>query len=209
MTKDVSKDSIRAARHKPTYDSESLNRAMERAITDENFLDSSINLLKGLRFPALKGIIVNYVSNATNDPDILSLFQNLDGYIQFKDQYHVRKAIEENDPKKKMANQITDETRENPAHTQTTHHTAANSIKASQAVTESEQRKDFPELNPTTMSHFICKKCGKSFQNQDDLARHKNFEEGTEEGREVSEKSRTDRQQTVNIPTGATQTEGS
>lgn len=110
MNKDISKDSIRADIHKSTYDSESLNRAMERAITDENFLDSSINLLKGLRFPALKGAIVNYVINATNDPDILSLFQNLDGYIEYKDQYHIRKVIEENDPKKKVENQITDET---------------------------------------------------------------------------------------------------
>ena len=205
MNGDVSKDSVRAARHKPTYDSESLNRAMQRAITDENFLDASINLLKGLKFPASKGAIVNYISNVTNDPHTISLFQNLDGYIQFKDQYHIRKAIEENDPKKKLANQITDKTRENPAHTQTTHRTAANSIKASQAVNESEQRKDFPEVNPTAMSHFICKKCGKPFQNQDDLVRHKKFEEGIEEGNEVSERSRTDRQQTVNMSPKAIQ----
>lgn len=45
---------------------------MERAITDENFLVSNINLIKGLRFPALKGTLVNYVINATNDPNILS-----------------------------------------------------------------------------------------------------------------------------------------
>lgn len=131
MNKDISKDSIRAAIHKPTYDSASLNRAMERAITDENFLNSSINLLKGLRFPALKGAIIKHIRNTTSDPDILSLFQNLDGYIQFKDQYHIRKAIEENDPKKKVENQITDETRENPVHTQTSHHAGAGSIKAS------------------------------------------------------------------------------
>ncbi len=79
----MNKDSIRAVTHKPTYDSESLNRAMERAITDENFLDSSINLIKGLRFPGLKGTIINYVINATNDPEILSLFQNLDIYPDY------------------------------------------------------------------------------------------------------------------------------
>jgi hypothetical protein len=88
---------------------------MERAITDENFLDSSMNLLRGLKFPALKGAIVNYVSNATNDQDIVSLFQNLDRYTQFKDQDHVRMAIEENNPNKRTANQITNETRETPA----------------------------------------------------------------------------------------------
>lgn len=199
MNKDISKDSIRALTHKPTYDSESLNRAMERAITDENFLDSSINLIKGLRFPALKGTIVNYVTNATNDPEILSLFQNLDGYIEFKDHYHVRKAIEQNDPKKKLENQITDETRENPVHTQTSHNAGAGSIKASQAVTESEERKDFPEVNPTARIEFVCKKCGKSFQTSDDLARHKRFEEGQSQESKISHKSRIDRQRTVSI----------
>jgi hypothetical protein len=199
MNKDISKDSIRAAIHKPTYDSESLNRAMARAITDENFLNSSINLLKGLRFPALKGAIIKHISKTTSDPDILTLFQNLDGYIQFKDQYHIRKAIEENDPKKKVENQITDETRENPVHTQTSHHAGAGSIKASQAVAESEERRDFPEVNPTARTEFVCKKCGKSFQTSDDLARHKRFEEGQSQERKISQKSTIDRQRTVPI----------
>lgn len=143
MNRDISKDSVRAVKHRPTYDSKSLNRAMETAISDQNFLDKSINLLIGLKFPALKGDIINHIKKSTSDPDIVSLFQNLDGYIQFKDQYHIRKAIEENDPKKKVENQITDETRENPVHTQTSHHAGAGSIKASQAVTESEERRDF------------------------------------------------------------------
>jgi hypothetical protein len=205
MNTDVSKDSVRADRHRPTYNSESLNRAMNMAITDENFLDTSIRLLEGLKFPALKGNIVNYIKNVTNDSNVISLFQNLDGYIQFKDQYHVRKAIEENDPQKKMANQITNETRENPAHTQTAHHIRANSTKTSQAVTKSEERKDFPEVSPTTMAEFVCKKCGKSYQTPDDLAKHRRFEEGKLQERKISQKSRTDRQRTVSISPGGTQ----
>jgi hypothetical protein len=39
-----------------------------------------------------------------------------------------------------------------------------------------EERKDYPEVTPTAMSLFICKLCGKDFQNQDDLEHHKYFE---------------------------------
>jgi len=141
MDKDISKDSIRADIHKPKYDSGSLNGAMDRAITDENFFTSCLNLLGGLKFPALKGSIVNYVKNTTTDSDVISLFETLDGYIDYKDIYHVQKALEENDPKKKVENQITDETRQNPIHASTHKTAAGKSIKESQAVTESEQRK--------------------------------------------------------------------
>ncbi|NAL78327.1 DUF2795 domain-containing protein [Nitrososphaera sp. AFS] len=199
MNRDISKDSVRAVKHRPTYDSEALNRAMETAISDENFLNKSINLLRGLKFPALKGDIINHVKKSTNDPDMVSLFQNLDGYIQFKDQYHIRKAIVENDPKKKTANQITDETRENPVHTQSARRTGGSSIKASQAVNISEERRDFPEVNPSARTEFVCQNCGKSFHAPDDLAIHKRFEEGVQQERKISQKSRIERQRTVHM----------
>jgi hypothetical protein len=173
---------------------------METAISDQNFLDKSINLLRGLKFPALKGDIINHIKKSTSDPDIVSLFQNLDGYIQFKDQYHIRKAIEENDPKKKVENQITDETRENPVHTQSAHSTWGRSIKASQVINESEERRDFPEVNPSARTEFVCQKCGKSFHAPDDLARHKRFEDGVQQERKISQQSRIERQRTVHMP---------
>lgn len=206
MGKDISKSSITSIRHKPTYDSKSLNRAMDKAISDDSFLNRSINLLRDLKFPAYKNNIVDYIKKATTDSDIISLFENLDGYIEYKDRYHLRKAIEENDPKKKVANQITNETRQNPIHTQQAHHRRTNNIKDSQAVAESEERKDFPEVTPTAMSEFACKKCGKSFQNQDDLVRHYRFELGEEKGRKISDKSRTDRQRTTVIDSNLSQT---
>lgn len=107
---DRSKSGISEVRHKPTHDSESLNLAVDRAINDENFLNSSINLLSDLIFPAFKNNIINHIKKTTKDPDVISLFESLDGYIQFRDQYHVQKALEVNDPKKKVENQITDET---------------------------------------------------------------------------------------------------
>ncbi|MFL6355566.1 MAG: hypothetical protein ACJ71J_11365 [Nitrososphaeraceae archaeon] len=39
-----------------------------------------------------------------------------------------------------------------------------------------EERKDYPEVTPKAMSDFICAVCGKSFQNQDDLIHHREFE---------------------------------
>jgi hypothetical protein len=87
--------------HKPKYDSGSLNRAVQRAVNDENFLSRSIKLLEGLKFPTFKNGIVDYAEKATKDSDVLSLFESLDGYIEFKDRHHVQKALEVNDPEKK------------------------------------------------------------------------------------------------------------
>ena len=201
----ISENTVIAERHEPKYDSKSLNREMERAITDEDFLDSCMNLLRNMKFPAFKADIVSYIKKATNDDDVISLSEILDGYIEFKDQYHVRKAIEENDPKKKTANQITNGTRNNPIRRTTIYSPGSGSIKRPQAVNESEERKDFPEVSPTAMSDFICKKCGKTYQTPDDLAKHKRFEDGEGQERKISEKSRLDRQQTTPMSPGAAQ----
>ena len=107
---DRSKSSISEVRHRPIHDSESLNQAVDRAINDQNFLNTSINLLRGLNFPAFKNNIIDHIKKATKDPDVTSLFESLDGYIQYRDQYHVKRGLEVNDPKKKEENQITDET---------------------------------------------------------------------------------------------------
>ena len=52
-------------------------------------------------------------------------------------------------------------------------------MKESEAVNPSEERKDYPEVTPTAMSVFVCSMCGKPFQNQDDLVRHRRFEVGS------------------------------
>ena len=50
------------------------------------------------------------------------------------------------------------------------------SIKDKEAPNESEERNDYPEVPPSAMSNFVCDKCGKPFQNQNDLYQHKRFE---------------------------------
>jgi hypothetical protein len=107
-----------------------------------------------------------------------ALFESLDGYIQYRDIYHVQKALEGNSLEKKKTYQITDQTREQPT-VRTRPTTADNSIKEREALSKDEERKDYPEVPPSAMSNFICNTCGKQFQNQNDLIQHQHFE-GTE-----------------------------
>ena len=58
--------------------------------------------------PCKSKLRVDYVTKTTKDSDVISLFESLDGYIEFKDQHHVQRALEVNDPKKIAENQTTD-----------------------------------------------------------------------------------------------------
>ena len=73
---------------------------------------------------------------------------------------------------------MTDETRTRPDF-RTRPTDAERSIKKREAANESEERKDYPEVTPTAMSNYICDKCGKPFQNQQDMLKHQQFESGT------------------------------
>jgi hypothetical protein len=168
-------DNVNSAGHKSTYDTDSINSALERAIKDNKFVSNAIKLLNGMQFPAFKNNIVEYVRSVTTDKDMISLFESLDGYIKFKDPYHVQKAIEENIPTKKKEYQITDRTRERPV-VRTHNTTTDKSIKERETVNKYEERKDYPEVPPTATSTFKCSICGKSFENQDDLVHHRQFE---------------------------------
>ncbi len=180
---DKTKETIDAAKHVPTYDSESINRAIDRASRDPEFVNHAIARLAGLTFPAFKHNILDHIRKIIGEKneeekDFIALFESLDGYIQFRDEYHVQKAFEENIPTKKKDYQITDRKRENPdVRTRQTYADA--SIKDREAVSEKEERKDYPEVTPTAMTNFICDNCHKQFQNQQDLIQHKQFESGT------------------------------
>ena len=178
--KDVSKESIDAAKHMPTHDATRINHAVEKAARNPEFVNRALAQLAGLRFPASKNNIVDHVKsiNTRDEEDVVALFESLDSYIQYRDEYHVQKAIEENVPAKKKDNQITDNTRESPD-VRIRQTSADGSIKDREAVNETEERKDYPEVTPTAKSSFTCDKCGKQFQNQQDLVHHKEFESGT------------------------------
>ena len=178
--KDRSKDSIDAAKHIPTHDATRTNRAVEKAARNPEFVNRALAQLAGIRFPAFKNNIIDHVKsiNTHDEEDIVSLFESLDGYIQYRDEYHVRKAFEENIPAKKKDYQITDNTRESQD-VRIRQTSADSSTKDREAVNKSEERKDYPEVTPTAMSNFTCDTCGKEFQNQQDLVHHKQFESGT------------------------------
>ncbi|MGI8833154.1 MAG: hypothetical protein ACR2IS_11030 [Nitrososphaeraceae archaeon] len=172
---DTSKDTIGFVRHSSTYDTNAINRAVEEASRDPSFITDSVQLLKGIQFPAYKHDILTHIKSTTNDLEVISLFESLDGYIQYKDQYHVQNALEENNSEKKKMHQISDTTRQGPE-VRTRDTTIDKSIKDTEAVNEGEERKDYPEVAPSAMSNFVCNTCGKVFQNQNDLLQHKRFE---------------------------------
>src|SRR5919202_249670 len=89
--------------------SSSSNRSVEKASRDDNFITNAVNSIKEMQFPAYKKDIVEYAKKKTGtNSDITLLFESLNGYVEFKDPYHVQKALEETNPEKKKANQISD-----------------------------------------------------------------------------------------------------
>lgn len=110
-----SKGTISSSRHPAQFDSGRINRATERvAGGDDAFVDRAIESLQGLQFPAFKFKILEHVRGNSSDPDVIALFEGLDGYIEYKDAYQVRKLVEENGARYKVQNPITDEARINP-----------------------------------------------------------------------------------------------
>ena len=174
---DISKASISSERHEPTHDANSINQSTEKASKDANFIIHALGYLNTMEFPAYKNNILDHVRKGTADSNVIALFQGLDGYIKFKDLYHVQKALEVNNTEEKTDYQITDETRNNPSF-RTRDLTVDNSTKNREAVNRDEERTDYPEVTPTAMSNFICSMCGKPFQSQHDLIQHERFERG-------------------------------
>jgi hypothetical protein len=172
-------DEIGLSRHKPIANPTAINNAVERATRDKDFLNKALESIEAVRFPAYKNEIIDYLKKATNitDNDVLSLFESLDGYIRYGSAKHIRRAIEQNTPGKKVQPQISQAKREN-LDVRERETRASNSIKSREAVNRAEERKDYPEVTPTAMRWFICNMCGKEFQNENDLVQHKRFESG-------------------------------
>lgn len=178
-TKDNSKTSVSSVKHDSTYNTDVINKAVEKGSRDPNFLSHAASLLAKMQFPAFKNNILEYINKVTTDTNVIALFESLDGYIKFRDVYHVQKALEENNPEKKQTYQISTETREGPV-TRTRDVTIDSSTKEIESTNSNEERRDYPEVTPTAMTNFICNTCGKSFQNQNDLVNHQRLERGEE-----------------------------
>lgn len=178
-TKDNSKTNVSSTKHDSTYDTNIINKAVEKGSKDANFLSYAASLLAKMQFPAFKNNILEYINKVTTDTNVIALFESLDGYIKFRDVHHVQKALEENNPEKKQTYQISSETREGP-NTRTRDVTIDRSTREREATNSNEERRDYPEVTPAAMTNFICNICGKPFQNQNDLVIHQRFERGEE-----------------------------
>jgi hypothetical protein len=170
-------DDIGSVRHSPDFDTESINRAVESASKDETFIDKAMNLVKGLSYPALKKDIVDYAKHdsSLSRRELVALFESLNGYIEYKDMYHLRRALEENNSEKKKSNQITQPAREQP--TQPSRSASLDNVTNKNEMRyQREERSDYSQVPPSAMTNFICNNCGKQFQNQNDLVQHQRVE---------------------------------
>ena len=104
---------IESEKHVSSVDTDSVNKAVEKASKDRNFILNAVQQLNGLKFPAYKTQIMDFLKKNSANYELLSLFETLNGSIVYRDQYHVKKAIEQNNSGAKQENQITDETRTN------------------------------------------------------------------------------------------------
>lgn len=159
----MSKESneVRSVNHVSTVDTKAINKAVEKASKDRNFISNVVKRLDGLKFPAYKHQIIDFLNKNSSSNEILSLFESLNGTTLYKDQYHIQKAFEQNNPEAKKENQITDQSRTN--------------LKV-KPVDPSHKRKDYTEVQATAPKNYVCDLCGKSFLTRDDLIHHQEFE---------------------------------
>jgi hypothetical protein len=152
---------IESVKHVSTVDTESVNESTERASKDRTFISDAVDQLEGLQFPAYKVELVDYVKKKSSQKDVVSLFESLTDDRLYKDRYHVKKALEQNNPNAKQDNQMSDATRKNLTVPK---------------VDPSFRRKDYSQVPATAPKEFVCQLCGKSFQTRDELVHHRQFE---------------------------------
>ena len=152
---------IESEKHVSNVDSDSVNKAVERSSRDKNFISNAVGQLRGLKFPAYGSQIIDYLRKNSADDEVLALYLSLNGTMLYRDQSHVTKAFQQNNPSTKQENQITDQTRTNLDVPQ---------------VNPVHKRKDYPEVTATASKDYTCDLCGKTYQTPDDLVHHQEFE---------------------------------
>lgn len=152
---------IYSENHYSKTDTESHNKAAGRANRDRNYITETIQHLKGLKFPAYKANMIEFLRQNSAPEKSKSLVRILNDTRSYTGLYQVKKALEQNSPEAKQEFQITDETRRN---LETRH------------VDSSHKRKDYTEVPATATKEYVCQLCGKTFQTRDDLVHHQEFE---------------------------------
>jgi rubrerythrin len=152
---------IHSERHYSRTDTDSLNKAVDKASKDRDFVTNTVDQLKGLKFPAYKKDMIEFMRQTSSAEKNMSLVRTLTDGKLYHSVYQVKRALEQENPEAKQANEITDETRKNLEVTR---------------VDSSHRRKDYTEVPATATKNYVCELCGKSFQAKDDLTHHQEFE---------------------------------
>jgi hypothetical protein len=158
---EMDKENIHSVGHVSTLDTKSINKAIEKASTDSDFITFAVEQLNGFDFPGYKARMIQFLKDRSADKEVISLFESLNADRPYEDLYHIKKALEQNNPIAKQDNQMTDETRENFE---------------VRSVNSAHKRQDYPEVPATAPKDYLCILCGKPFQTRDDLLHHQKFE---------------------------------
>ena len=155
---------IYSSYHPPQFDKALLNEAIQKAIEDKDFMNSSLNLLKNAKFPIYKNKIIEHVQQLTNDKLTIALFQTLFDTLEYKNMEQIRNIFLGN---------IT--AKNSPSRTKSTEELNVNPL-----PTKPNQKSPTSDTNESvsddTMIEYICNKCGKSFLTREDLHIHEKFE---------------------------------
>ena len=162
--KDTSEDAnkIYASHHTSEFDSNLLNKAMEKAINNKDFLNSSLNLIKDINFPTFKTKIINAVKNSTNDLTTIALFYTLSDTLEYRDITQIKNILESNIPAKNSAH-----------NTKTPDKLNVNPLSSPQKMSNVKEK---DPLSSDSMREYTCNKCGKPFFTREDLRIHQEFE---------------------------------
>ena len=152
---------IHSERHYSRTDTDSLNKAVEKASEDRNFVTNTVDQLKGLKFPAYKKDMIEFMRQTSSAEKNMSLVRTLTDGKLYHSLYQVKRALEQENADAKQANQLSDETRKN--------------LEAAK-VDSSHRRIDYTEVPATATKNYVCELCGKSFLTNDDLIHHQEFE---------------------------------
>lgn len=102
MNKNPVPPEVRSDRHIAESDAKSINQAVEKANKDRNFILKAVEQLDGLAFPAYKHQIIVHLKKRYTNSETLNLYESLSGTMLYRDQYHIKKALEQNNPETAM-----------------------------------------------------------------------------------------------------------